>query len=49
VMRDPPINGWYAQVVAPSNPKILELQAEVDQSATRCASVTNSKFDRIGC
>jgi hypothetical protein len=31
VMRDHPINGWYAQVVAPGNPKLLDLQAEVDK------------------
>jgi hypothetical protein len=31
VMIDHPINGWYAQVVAPGNPKLLELQAEVDK------------------
>jgi hypothetical protein len=27
VMRDHPINGWYAQVVAPSHGERLELQA----------------------
>jgi hypothetical protein len=31
VMRDHPINGWYASVVAPSTPNLLELQAEVDK------------------
>jgi MOSC domain-containing protein YiiM len=31
VMRDHPINGWYARVVAPGNPKLLELQDEVDK------------------
>jgi hypothetical protein len=31
VMRDHPINGWYAQVVTPSHGKRLELQEEVDK------------------
>jgi hypothetical protein len=31
VMRDHPINGWYAQVVAPSHGTRLELQGEVDK------------------
>ena len=31
VLRDHPINGWYASVVAPGTPNLLELQAEVDQ------------------
>lgn len=31
VMRDHPINGWYASVVAPGTPNLLELQAEVDR------------------
>jgi hypothetical protein len=31
VMRDHPINGWYAQVVASSHGTRLELQEEVDK------------------
>jgi hypothetical protein len=31
VMRDHHINGWYAYVVAPGNPKLLQLQEEVDK------------------
>jgi hypothetical protein len=31
VMKDHPINGWYASVVAPGTPNLLELQAEVDK------------------
>jgi hypothetical protein len=35
VMRDHPINGWYASVVAPGTPNLLELQEKVDKiSAT---------------
>jgi hypothetical protein len=30
-MKDHPINGWYATVVAPGTPNLLELQAEVDK------------------
>jgi hypothetical protein len=30
VIKDHPINGWYAIVVAPGNPNLLALQAEVD-------------------
>ena len=31
VMRDHQINGWYAQVIAPGNPNLLQLQEEVDK------------------
>jgi hypothetical protein len=31
VMRDHPINGWYAQVIAPGTQNLLKLQAEVDR------------------
>jgi hypothetical protein len=31
VMRDHPINGWYTQVVAPGDPKLVELKSRQDQ------------------
>jgi hypothetical protein len=30
VVKDHPINGWYAMVIAPGNPNLLDLQVEVD-------------------
>jgi hypothetical protein len=45
VMGDHPMNGWHAQVLAPGNPKILELQAEVDKISDGCAGDTTSKAE----